>query len=164
MQLRRAARLTLSLAVLLASAGCVSAGPRGVPPAGAVTAVPPGGAPEPGPSAAPPALPLDRLPEPDGGQQERHGRQGQSEPGHPEDPQPPRAGTRPAPPGAGARRPARPAAPRKAHPRPPAGAHRHLPVPGAGAGQPYGMEDVCGAAEGTVPPSVVDLCVGQYGR
>ncbi|MEW2415441.1 hypothetical protein AB0953_17225 [Streptomyces sp. NPDC046866] len=55
------------------------------------------------------------------------------------------------------------ASPRRAHapkPSPPRTKHRQGPVP---APAPR-MDELCGAAEGTVPPSIVDLCVREYGR
>ncbi|MEV8532501.1 hypothetical protein [Streptomyces sp. NPDC051211] len=155
MQLRRAARLSLSLAALLTSAGCVSVGSPAPPPRGDAPQAP-AAVPEPGSAASPAAeetLPLGRLPG-----------------------SPPQA----APPAAG--RPGPPAGARKTHPRTPAGPagpHRRPAAPAPGPGRAYGMDDVadvvdvagaddmddlCEAAEGSVPPSVVDLCVGRYGR
>ncbi|GHB53243.1 hypothetical protein GCM10010347_24060 [Streptomyces cirratus] len=147
MQSRRAA-LPLSLLALLASAGCVSVGP-GEPAAGPARALPPVGAPD-APVAVPSSrpLPLSPLPEPT------------PEPDSAPDPGPaadrqskekPRA--RPA--RRGGERAAKPAAPRRV--RPPAAARKPLP-------HGPGGEEVCAAAQGVVPPSVVDLCVRQYGR
>lgn len=155
MQLRRAA-LPLSLLALLASAGCVSVGPESDGPGPARGSVPPLGAPDTADTAdapdghraaAPPApLPLGELPDPD------------PEP----TPRPPQAGpARKAVPRA--ERPAKPAAPRRVRPLGPAPPHApHVPRP-AGPRQLRG-EELCAAAEGAVPPSVVDLCVRQYGR
>ncbi|MFJ4776900.1 hypothetical protein [Streptomyces sp. NPDC088762] len=146
MLLRRA--VPLSLLALLTSAGCVSVGPQDAAPVPAPVpvrdSVPPPGVPE--------ALPLGKLP-------------GAPVP----DPADPQAGPRQAPaPGRPhakaarppAARPAKPAAttrrPRAAKPAPP---HpRRQPVP------PPGADELCAAAEGAVPPSIVDLCLRQYGR
>ncbi|MEU6315480.1 hypothetical protein [Streptomyces sp. NPDC047014] len=124
MQLHRA--VPLSLVALLASAGCVSVGPRDPAPEPARTSVPPVGAPaDPSPGAD--ALPLGRLPA------------------------------------------AAPEPTAKAAPRP-----RHTRVPGpAGAGHPRRRppapprtDEMCALADGSgvVPPSIVDLCLRQYGR
>ncbi|MFF3014268.1 hypothetical protein [Streptomyces sp. NPDC057939] len=166
MQLRRAA-LPLSLLALLASAGCVSVGPesgaagpvRGsTPPLGRQDA-PEGRRADDGP---PESLPLSPLPDPE------------PDPPHPgagSDDRPQgelRDDVRDAPAAAPrtrkadppARRHAKPTAPRRvrpAQPTPP-----RVPRPAAPR-LPRG-EELCAAAEGTVPPSVVDLCVRQYGH
>ncbi|GLX16874.1 MULTISPECIES: hypothetical protein [Streptomyces] len=149
MQLRRAA-LPLSLLALLASAGCVSVGAESGGPDPARGSVPPADAPDasgapdvtgarhaPDPPPEPP-LPLGELPEPEAA----------PEPA----PRVPPPARRIRPP---AQRPAKPAAPRRA--RPPEPPARRVPPPPRG-------EELCEAAEGTVPPSIVDLCVRQYGR
>ncbi|MEV7831495.1 hypothetical protein AB0P12_12820 [Streptomyces subrutilus] len=143
MQLRRAVPLTL--VALLASAGCVSVGPEA--PAPARGAVPPLDAPDrPAPRTLPDALPLGRLPVPV-----------TAEP----DPAPATGPGRPSPeasrPAAG--RAAKPAPPRRVRPPGPATAHpRRKPV------APTAVDRLCDAAEGTVPPAIVDLCLREYGR
>lgn len=149
MQLRRAA-LPLSLLALLASAGCVSVGPESGRPDPARGSVPPVDAPDtpeaPDATGArhahdpppEPPLPLGGLPEPE------------AAPQAPRRVAPPVRRARPP-----AQRPARPAAPR--HVRPAAPPVPRLP-------RPPGGEELCEAAEGAVPPSVMDLCVRQYGR
>ncbi|UQW99771.1 hypothetical protein [Streptomyces sp. RerS4] len=149
MQLRRAA-LPLSLLALLASAGCVSVGPESSVPAPARGSVPPVDTPDPsggsharrlGEVPAELPLPLGDLPEPPPPAPE------------PRDPPPARKVRPPV------ERPAQPVKPRRvrppkpAPPRPPRPASPRLP----------GGEELCAAAEGTLPPSVVDLCVRQYG-
>ncbi|MFF5703037.1 hypothetical protein ACFY7H_11100 [Streptomyces sp. NPDC012794] len=140
MQLRRAT-LPFSLLALLASAGCVSVGPESGVPGPARGSVPPVDSPDfAGAHHAhdpPPELPLPLGEVPDSG----------AEP----DPRvpPPARRARPAP-----ERPAKPAAPRHARP----------PKPAARVPRPVRGEELCEAAEGTVPPSIVDLCVRQYGR
>ncbi|MDA5283296.1 hypothetical protein [Streptomyces sp. Isolate_45] len=166
MQLRRAA-LPLSLLALLASAGCVSVGPesgaagpvRGsTPPLGRQDA-PEGRRSDDGPPEL--ALPLSALPDPEpdpprpGAGSDDRQRQGVRDDVrvHAPDPR-----TRKADPPA--RRHAKPTAPRRvrpAQPTPP-----RVPRPAAPR-LPRG-EELCAAAEGTVPPSVVDLCVRQYGH
>ncbi|MFJ5631278.1 hypothetical protein ACIQF5_01370 [Streptomyces goshikiensis] len=158
MQLRRA--VPLSLLALLASAGCVSVGPgapdpaRGsVPPVGAPdTAGVPGGAVLPGDSGPLPALSVP-LPLPLG---DLPGSGPESGPGAEPDPSRPLAkGGRPpserrAKPAVPPRRvrPARPAAPRVPRPQ----------------GRLPRVDELCAAAEGSAPPSIVDLCVHQYGQ
>ncbi|RKT03099.1 hypothetical protein BX286_1021 [Streptomyces sp. 3211.6] len=141
MLLRRAA-LPLSLLALLASAGCVSVGPEHGAPRPARGSAPPAGAPDAGrPAPAPPArpLPLGEVPEPS------------------PDPDPAPA---PAPPV----RKARPPAPRAAKPAPPRRARPPKPAPPRRAIPPVPRgEELCESAEGTLPPSIVDLCVRQYG-
>ncbi|MFG2411459.1 hypothetical protein [Streptomyces goshikiensis] len=150
MQLRRA--VPLSLLALLASAGCVSVGPgspapaRGsVPPVGAPdTAGVPGAAVLPGDAGPLPALSVP-LPLPLG-----------DLPGAEPDPSRPLAkGARPpserrAKPAVPPRRvrPAKPTAPRVPRPQ----------------GRLPRADELCAAAEGAAPPSIVDLCVRQYGQ
>ncbi|WP_030157888.1 hypothetical protein [Streptomyces sp. NRRL S-244] len=146
MQLRRA--LPLSLVALLASTGCVSVGPDVAPAPARGTSAPadaqdtPEAPPAPDLPPGPPEslpLPLGRLP------------------GPPADP-PGRAAPERPPAVRGAKPPA---APRRAHPPKPAPprtprqpAPPRLPRP----------DELCAAAEGAVPPSIVDLCIRQYGR
>ncbi|MEU3911044.1 hypothetical protein [Streptomyces sp. NPDC029721] len=140
MLLRRAA-LPLSLLALLAGAGCVSVGPEHGAPGPARGSAPPAGAPDAGHSAlAPPAppLPLGDVPQPS--------------PAPDPDRAPPVRKARPP-----AERPPKPAPPRRARPPKPVSPRRAAPPPPRG-------EELCEAAEGTVPPSIVDLCVRQYGR
>ncbi|MFE6843920.1 hypothetical protein [Streptomyces sp. NPDC057686] len=150
MQLRRA--LPLSLAALLASSGCVLVGADTDPAPAPGTSAPldardPAEASPPaaGPGLPPPVpesrpLPLGRLPAPEG------------------EPDPAPAPARAArPPAARSAKP--PAAPRREHPpqpAPPRGPRQRAPLP-----RP---DELCAAAEGTVPPSIVDLCIRQYGR
>ncbi|OEJ30698.1 hypothetical protein [Streptomyces subrutilus] len=145
MQLRRA--VPLSLLALLASAGCVSVSPQDSAPVRAGGSVPPANAPDAPPAVpAPPlALPLGELPA-----------AAADDPGADPSQAPPaaRAGRPPVP------RPAKPAAP----PRRPRAAKPVLPHPVRRPAPPLGMDAVCAAAEGTVPPSLVDLCLRQYGR
>ncbi|MFF4420746.1 hypothetical protein ACFY04_08150 [Streptomyces sp. NPDC001549] len=148
MQLRRA--VPLSLVVLLASTGCVSVGPRDPAPAPVRGSVPPAEAPE---VPTPPALPLGALPEaaapaPDAAQ----------DPDAVADPRPvPKAAPEPQP----SRERAAKAAPpprRKRVPGPATARPRRRPAP------PPRLDQLCAAAEGAVPPSIVDLCLRQYGR
>ncbi|MFD5417801.1 hypothetical protein ACFWJT_07200 [Streptomyces sp. NPDC127069] len=142
MLLRRAA-LPLSLLALLAGAGCVSVGPEHGAPGPARGSAPPAGAPDAGHSAlAPPAppLPLGEVPQPS--------------PAPDPDPAPAPPVRKARPP---AERPPKPAPPRRARPPKPVSPRRAAPPPPRG-------EELCEAAEGTVPPSIVDLCVRQYGR
>ncbi|WP_328924187.1 hypothetical protein OG429_05750 [Streptomyces sp. NBC_00190] len=142
MQLRRA--VPLSLLALLASAGCVSVGPQQsvpVPPRGSV---PPADAPD----ALPPVpLPLGELPAAAAGG----------------------TGPRPVPAPDPAPDPAPPAArPRAKASRPSAGrqhaAKPTVPHPRRGPVPPPHVDELCAAAEGAVPPSIVDLCLRQYGH
>lgn len=148
MQLRRA--VPLSLLALLASAGCVSVGPQdsarapvqaggSVPPADAADA------PAPVPLPPRPPLPLGALP---GAAADASGPD-------------PSGGRLPV-------RAARPPASRPAKPAAPAGRPRSakptLPHPPRRPAPPPGVDELCAAAEGTVPPSIVDLCLRQYGR
>ncbi|WP_405532741.1 hypothetical protein OG592_35710 [Streptomyces avidinii] len=143
MQLRRA--VPLSLVVLLASTGCVSVGPQDTASSPLRGSVPPVGAPD---APTPLALPLGPLPP-------------AATPG-PEAAPDPKSATGPDP----EPEPSRERAPAKAAPSPrrgrvpgPATAHpRRRPAP------PPRMDQMCAAAEGTVPPSIVDLCLRQYGR
>ncbi|MFB7978696.1 hypothetical protein [Streptomyces vinaceus] len=147
MQLRRA--LPLSLVALLASTGCVSVGREASPapehgtsaPADAeVTADAP-----PAPDLPPPprsaALPLGELPEPE-----------------PPVAPPVRAAPERPPAVRGAKPPA---AARRA--RPPGPAAPRTPRQEAAPALPR-PDELCAAAEGAVPPSIVDLCIRQYGR
>ncbi|WP_327733867.1 hypothetical protein OG749_08275 [Streptomyces nojiriensis] len=152
MQLRRA--VPLSLVVLLASTGCVSVGPRDPAQAPVRGSVPPAEAPE---IPTPPALPLGALPgaatpapdaarDPDGAD------------GADAEPRPaPKSNPEPKPPRERAAKAAPP--PRRKRVPGPATAHpRRRPAP------PPRLDQLCAAAEGTVPPSIVDLCLRQYGR
>ncbi|WP_405495979.1 hypothetical protein [Streptomyces sp. NBC_00096] len=164
MQLRRV--LPLSLVALLASAGCVSVGPQAsdVPARGSV---PPADAPD---GYLPAGVP--------GAAKAAHPAKGATGPephGLPAEPSPPLPlGKLPATPGdgpepgrraVGAPRPAaerhpKPAAPHRAHPlqKSPARPGRR-----SGPAQPR-VDELCAAAEGAVPPSIVDLCIRQSGR
>ncbi|MFJ6795204.1 hypothetical protein [Streptomyces sp. NPDC091268] len=137
MQLRRA--VPLSLVALLASAGCVSVGAP-VPAVPARGPLPRAGATEApaaqsGTQAGAASLPLGALPA---------------------EPVADAPATRaPRPPAA---RPA-PAAPRRAHPpKAPSARPGRRPAPA-----PRG-DELCAAAEGAVPPSIVDLCIRQFGH
>ncbi|WP_329192926.1 MULTISPECIES: hypothetical protein [unclassified Streptomyces] len=148
MQLRRAA-LPLSLLALLASAGCVSVGP-GEPAAGpARGSLPPVDAPD-APPVLPPSEPLPLSPLPDPGPAP----DAAPDPG-PEAEGQPKGKTRVHPARRGGEHAAKPAAPRRV--RPPDAPRRTVP-------RGRGGEELCAAAEGVVPPSVVDLCVRQYDR
>ncbi|MCX4803638.1 hypothetical protein OG594_18610 [Streptomyces sp. NBC_01214] len=152
MQLRRA--VPLSLVVLLASTGCVSVGPGDPAPAPVRGSVPPAEAPE---VPTPLALPLGALPEaaapapdpaPDPG----------PNPGADAPEQVPKSDPEPAPEPA-RERVAKAAPPRRKRAPGPAPAHpRRRPAP------PPRLDQLCAAAEGAVPPSIVDLCLRQYGR
>ncbi|MFE6906383.1 hypothetical protein [Streptomyces erythrochromogenes] len=153
MQLRRA--LPLSLVALLASAGCVSVGPQdpAAVPSPVRGAVPAADAPE---RAASPGLPLGELP----------------------------AAVPPEPSADPARGPAadgdgggdRNRVPARVSPRERARAKQAAPprrtrVPGAATAHPRRRpaapprpDELCAAADGVVPPSIVDLCVRQYDR
>ncbi|MFE5722288.1 flagellar biosynthesis protein FlhF [Streptomyces erythrochromogenes] len=148
MQLRRA--LPLSLVALLASAGCVSVAPQdpAAVPSPVRGAVPSADAPE---RAAPPALPLGELPAtvpPEASPDTARGPAA--------DPARDRAAV-PAPPRE------RPRAKQAAPPR-------RTRVPGAATAHPRRrpapprLDELCEAADGVVPPSIVDLCVRQYDR
>ncbi|MFD3875060.1 hypothetical protein [Streptomyces sp. NPDC058623] len=171
MQLRRAA-LPLSLLALLASAGCVSVGPesgaadpvRGsTPPLGRQDAAE-GRLSDGGPPERP--LPLSVLPDPESetpppgtGPGDRQQRDASDDgPDHTRDAQAAAPRARKADPPA--RRHAKPPAPRRVRPAKPT--PPRVPRPAAPR-LPRG-EELCAAAEGTVPPSVVDLCVRQYGH
>ncbi|MFD6225594.1 hypothetical protein ACFWFZ_01720 [Streptomyces sp. NPDC060232] len=149
MQLRRA--LPLSLVALLASAGCVSVAPQDPAQAAAPSPVR-GSVPSADASARPvqPALPLGELPAP--------------------------AAPEPAP--AAGRGPAADSgrAPTTAPPRDRAHAKQAAPprrtrLPGSATAHPRRrpmapprVDELCAAADGVVPPSIVDLCLRQYGR
>ncbi|MFE5807868.1 hypothetical protein [Streptomyces sp. NPDC056491] len=143
MQLRRA--VPLSLVVLLASTGCVSVGPQNADPAPVRGSVPHAEASE---VPAPPALPLGALPQAETPSAK------------------PAPGTKPPPKSAPEREPSRERAPAKAAPLPrrkrlpgPATAHpRRRPAP------PPRLDQLCAVAQGAVPPSIVDLCLRQYGH
>ncbi|MFJ6718246.1 MULTISPECIES: hypothetical protein [unclassified Streptomyces] len=148
MQIRRAA-LPLTLLALLAGAGCASVGP-GQPAADPARGTrPPVGGPDTLPAAPPPLpppLPLGDLPDAAPAPVSDAGPGADREPRGTPGARPPRRG---------GERATKPAAPRRV--RPPA-APRGAParrLPG---------EEPCAAAEGVVPPSVVDLCVRQYGH
>lgn len=157
MQLRRAA-LPLSVLALLATAGCVSVGPESPlpnPGRGPVPADVPDAAADRDASDTPPApplshaLPLGPLPSRTDEPVRDADTAPDADPGH----EPARTAHPPAAPSA------RPAAPRRAGP--PKAASPHVPrrsVPRAPRG-----DELCAAAEGAVPPSIVDLCVRQYG-
>ncbi|MFI1279663.1 hypothetical protein ACH4U5_02680 [Streptomyces sp. NPDC020858] len=149
MQLRRA--VPLSLVALLASAGCVSVGPQDAAPVPVRGAVPPAGAPDVPSSPSPlplTALPLGELPAP-----ATHGPDpmaGQVADPVPEaNPEPARERTRTK---------AAPPPRRKRQPGPTTARPRRRPVP------PPPADELCAAAEGVVPPSIVDLCLRQYDR
>ncbi|MFG2990355.1 hypothetical protein ACGFZK_13870 [Streptomyces sp. NPDC048257] len=137
MQLRRA--VPLSLVVLLASTGCVSVGPQDAAPAAVRGSVPPAGAPG---TPTPLALPLGALP-----RAASPAPESAREPVPEPEPSRGRAPAKAAPPPRRKRLPG----PATAHPR-------RRPAP------PPRMDRICAAAEGAVPPSIVDLCLRQYGR
>ncbi|MFJ3723554.1 hypothetical protein ACIPYQ_13410 [Streptomyces sp. NPDC090045] len=144
MQLRRA--VPLSLVALLASAGCVSVAPQDAAPVPVRGSVPRADAPE---LPTPLALPLGKLPttaeqDPDAGAEP--GPEPEQDPGPEPAPSRDRARTKATPP-----RRARVPGPVTAHPR-------RRPAP------PPGTDELCAAADGVVPPSIVDLCLRQYGR
>ncbi|MCX4695046.1 hypothetical protein [Streptomyces sp. NBC_01408] len=151
MQLRRA--VPLSLLALLASAGCVSVGPQApVPVSGPI---PPVGVPD----VPPQPLPLGRLPgspsvpDPDAAPDPDP----DADPGD-RAPAPSRApGKAARPPSGRAEKPKAP--PRRVRPPKPTAAHPHRHP-----ALPLRMDELCAASEGTVPPSIVDLCLRQYGR
>ncbi len=165
MQLRRS--VPLSLLALLASAGCVCVGPQEPAPArgpgrpvGTPDAPPPGPASPPLPLGTRPLpLPLGTLPAP------ATGRGVQAAPGSAAGGDP--GVRRTAPPrssGAAERAPSRRSAkpgtpPRRVRSPKPATAH-----PPRHPGLPSRTDALCAAAEGAVPPSIVDLCLRQYGR
>ncbi|WP_030960849.1 hypothetical protein [Streptomyces sp. NRRL S-378] len=147
MQLRRA--LPLSLVALLASAGCVSVGPHDPAPDPAPVrgSVPSADSPE---RSAPPALPLGELP-----------------PAGPPEPAPDAARG----PVAGPDRAPAAAAPRERPGAKQAAPPRRTRLPGSATAHPHRrpappprMDELCAAADGVVPPSIVDLCLRQYGR
>ncbi|WP_329388943.1 hypothetical protein OG625_34850 [Streptomyces sp. NBC_01351] len=145
MQLRRALPLSLSLVALLASTGCVSVDPEGAGsgpgpgpgPALARGSVPPVAAPD-----VPLSLPLGNLPSSPAPEPDRD-----PEPGP--EPSPVRASKAPHPPRRG-----RTPGTTTAHPR-------RKPVPPPSRPR---TDELCAAADGAVPPSIVDLCLRQFGR
>ncbi|MGW1773385.1 hypothetical protein [Streptomyces sp. NPDC002104] len=162
MQLRRA--LPLSLVALLASAGCVSVGgPRdaGLPERDSVTTAdapelsrPDDASPTAGPVALPAEpLPLGELPARAGANGADTGRDGGPEPSR-------RAAKAPRP---AAERRAKPAAPRRAHPPKTTAARPDRPARNPVPPLPR-PDELCAAAEGSLPPSIVDLCIRQAGR
>ncbi|WP_327251189.1 hypothetical protein [Streptomyces sp. NBC_01244] len=167
MQLRRV--LPLSLVALLASAGCVSVGgPRDaeVPARGSV---PPADAPELGrPADASPAadpvglaakpLPLGELPARAEADRAEADQNGADRDGRPEHARPAAKAPRPA-----AERRSKPAAPRRAHPPKTAAARPDRPARAPVPPLPR-TDELCAAAEGSLPPSIVDLCIRQAGR
>lgn len=179
MQLRRV--LPLSLVALLASAGCVSSGGPRVPDVPARGSVPPADAPEldhpqdassavtspaPDPLALPaePALPLVELPARPGTGRPDAGYDADGSDGSDAGREPVRRSAK-APRPAAERR-AKPAAPRRAHPPEKASARPARPVRPARNSVPPAprTDELCAAAEGSVPPSIVDLCIRQSAR
>ncbi|MFE9559912.1 hypothetical protein ACFYM0_02205 [Streptomyces sp. NPDC006487] len=172
MQLRRV--LPLSLVALLASAGCVSVGGPRDAEGPARGSVPPADAPELGrPGDASPAadpvglpagpLPLGRLParaeaDRDGADQDGAGRDGPARDGRPGHARPAAKAPRQA-----AEPRTKPAAPRRAHPPKTAAARPGRPARAPGPTLPR-TDELCAAAEGSLPPSIVDLCIRQAGR
>ncbi|WP_405706719.1 hypothetical protein OG264_05025 [Streptomyces xanthophaeus] len=154
MQLRRA--VPLSLLALLASAGCVSVGPEApVPVRGPVPPVGVPGAPPTVPASSP--LPLGQLPAP-GPDPEADPERGVHSGADGSTPAPARSPGKAARPPAG--RQAKPKVPpRRVRPPKPTAAHphRHPALPAR-------MDELCAAAGDAVPPSIVDLCLRQYGR
>ncbi|WP_327412260.1 hypothetical protein [Streptomyces sp. NBC_01233] len=142
MQLRRA--VPLSLVALLASAGCVSVAPQDAAQVPVRGSVPPADAPE---LPTPLALPLGKLPT-TAGHDPDAAPEPEQDPGPEPAPSPDRARAKATPP-----RRARVPGPATAHPHP-----RRRPAP------PPRMDELCAAADGVVPPSMVDLCLRQYGR
>ncbi|MFI8451906.1 hypothetical protein [Streptomyces erythrochromogenes] len=151
MQLRRA--LSLSLVALLASAGCVSVGPQdpAAVPSPVRGSVPPADAPE---RAAPPALPLGELPA-----------------SVPPEVSPDTAGGPAADPDPDRGRASVPVSPRERPRAKQAAPPRRARVPGAATAHPRRrpappprLDELCAAADGVVPPSIVDLCLRQYDR
>ncbi|APU38897.1 hypothetical protein [Streptomyces sp. TN58] len=151
MQLRRA--LPLSLVALMASAGCVSVAPqdpaRAAAPSPVRESVPSADASAPPPAR--PALPLGELPAPAPPEQARDADRG--------------------PAGDTGRAPAAPAAPRERAHEKQAAPPRRTRVPGSATAHPRRrpkppprLDELCAAADGVVPPSIVDLCLRQYGR
>ncbi|MER7732871.1 hypothetical protein ABTX80_18485 [Streptomyces erythrochromogenes] len=153
MQLRRA--LPLSLVALLASAGCVSVGPQdpAAVPSPVRGAVPAADAPE---RAASPGLPLGQLPAAVAPEPSANTARGPAADGDAE--------------GDGDRAPAR-VSPRERARAKQAAPPRRTRVPGAVTAHPRRRpvapprpDELCAAADGVVPPSIVDLCVRQYER
>ncbi|MEV6677345.1 hypothetical protein AB0N09_10825 [Streptomyces erythrochromogenes] len=149
MQLRRA--LPLSLVALLASAGCVSVGPQDpavvAPPVRG--SVPSADAPE---RASPPDLPLGELPPtvpPEASPDPARGPAADTDRDRAPVPAAPRVRSR-----------AKQAAPPR-RTRVPGGATAH---PRRRPAPPPRLDELCAAADGVVPPSIVDLCLRQYDR
>ncbi|MFE4258658.1 hypothetical protein [Streptomyces sp. NPDC056883] len=162
MQLRRV--LPLSLVALLASAGCVSVGGPGVSDVPARDPVPPADAPDlSGPADASPAagavglpaeaLPLGALPAGAGADDDGADRAAGHAPVR-------RAVEAPRP---VAERRTKPAAPRRAHPPKKTAAHPDRPARNPVPPLPR-TDELCAAADGALPPSIVDLCIRQAGR
>lgn len=162
MQLRRV--LPLSLVALLASAGCVSVGGPQMSDVPARGPAPPAGAPDPsGPADASRAagaiglpaepLPLGELPAGAGADHAGADRDDGHEPAR-------RAAKAPRP---AAERRTKPAAPRRAHPPKKATARPDRPARNPVPPLPR-TDELCAAAEGSLPPSIVDLCIRQGGR
>lgn len=157
MQLRRV--LPLSLVALLASAGCVSVGGPQVSDVPARGAVPPADAPDlsrppdASPAADPAGLPAEPLP-----LGELPARAGADRAGGHEHARPAGKAPRPV-----AERRAKPAAPRRAHPPKTAAARPDRPARNPVPPLPR-TDELCAAAEGSLPPSIVDLCIRQAGR
>ncbi|MFD5144819.1 hypothetical protein [Streptomyces sp. NPDC058401] len=170
MQLRRV--LPLSLVALLASAGCVSVGGPRVSDVPAPGPVPPAGAPDASGADASPAagalgrpaepLPLGALPA--GGGPGRDGTEGADVSGSAGRGDGHEAARRAAKaPRPAAERRAKPSAPRRAHPPKSAAARPERPVRNPVPPLPR-TDELCAAAEGSLPPSIVDLCIRQAGR
>ncbi|MFD7030309.1 hypothetical protein ACFWAR_19940 [Streptomyces sp. NPDC059917] len=191
MQLRRA--VPLSLVVLLAGTGCSSVGDgdgaqapsssRPAAPSADASAPARGGRTGSSPSGAPPG-PLFVVPDPapnvrsaPGAHTATRGHTGTGADG----PAPPSASPTPGADladlgsgsgsGSGEERRAgeramQPSAPRRTSPRKPAPSHprRYAAPPPARVSGQQEMDDLCSAADGTLPPSVVDLCVGRFGE
>ncbi|WP_158717774.1 hypothetical protein [Streptomyces sp. NRRL F-2664] len=147
MQLRRA--LPLSLVALLASAGCVSVGPRDPAPSPSPSPAPVRGSVPSADLPAHAALPLSALP-----------------PAAPPGPAPDQDRKAAADPD---RAPGSAAPRRRSHAKQ-AAPPRRTRQPGTATAHPRRrpppprMDELCAAADGVVPPSIVDLCVRQYGR
>ncbi|MET3986939.1 hypothetical protein [Streptomyces sp. PvR034] len=192
MQLRRA--VPLSLVVLLAGTGCSSVGDgaqappssRPAAPSADASAPPRGGRTGSSPSGAPtgplflvpgPAWNVRRSP---GTHTDTRGHTGTGTEGPAPSPATPTPGAdlgaEPgSEPGSGAgsgeerragERAMRPSAPRRTSPRKTAPSHprRYAAPPPARVSGQQEMDDLCSAADGTLPPSVVDLCVGRFGE
>lgn len=167
MQLRRV--LPLSLVALLASAGCVSVGGPRVSDVPARGSVPPADAPELGrpadesPAADPHGLPAEPLPHGELPARAEAARAGAEHAGADRDGGHERSRPAAKAPGPAAERRAKPAAPRRAHPPKTAAARPVRPARNPVPPLPR-TDELCAAAEGSLPPSIVDLCVRQAGR